>query len=126
MWVLELVAKWRQEGNAYDRDGVLVRGEALLRRVADELEAAARAHEDELLTVAQAAEETGLSEETLRRQVREGTLPAVRNDVLRSHIKLHRGDLPQKHRPRVENRRASEYDPEEDARDIAQLLEQKS
>jgi AraC-like DNA-binding protein len=62
----ELVAAWREQAAAYERDGVPAA--TLLRRVANELEATLTQHELEKLTVAQAAAESGYSESQLRRR----------------------------------------------------------
>lgn len=88
---------------------------------ADELEATLQTRDEELLTVRQAAHETGLSEETVRRHVRSGRLPSQRTSP-RGRIRLRRRDLPTRAQP-VERRTTSGYDPNEDARNIAQLLE---
>lgn len=119
-----LTDRWRVEAEVLRRCGH-DRTAQLLERHADELDAALQAHENQLLSVAQAAVESGCCRETLRRRVRAGTLPAVRNEGARSQIKLRRADLPKKRPGRAVDRRCTpDYDPEEDARDIAQLLEQ--
>ncbi len=96
------------------------------RRAAGELESALDEWENGLLGVAEAALETGYSEEHLRRLVRKGRLPAERGNGRRSPIKLRRSELPRKRENR-ENKRGTKptgtYDPEEDARSIAKHLE---
>ena len=89
---------------------------------ADELEQVSNNWQNELLPVKQAAEESGYSAENLRRKVREGQLPAERSNGKKSHIKLRRGDLPTKpgHSPDSTSSSQVHYDPQEDARDIAQ------
>ena len=72
-WVAELAAKWRDEADAYARDGVAVHG--LLGRVADELEARAEDYVVEVLTLEQAAEESGYSYSHLQRLVSTGEIP---------------------------------------------------
>ena len=66
MSVPELVAAWRVQADAYERDGQP--GAALLRRVAAELEQALTRAELEELTIPDAARETGYSESQLRRR----------------------------------------------------------
>ncbi len=117
-----LIAQWRDEAETFRRRGVAVHA-TLLESCADDLESALRQKHDELLSIKEAAAESGYSEETLRRKVRNGELPAERSDGKKSHVKLRRGDLPTKpiggkgaHASRTP------YNPEEDARDIAQRL----
>jgi excisionase family DNA binding protein len=69
---------------------------AAYRRASEELEFALKEWEDELLTIEQAAEESGYSEDHLRELVRESKLPAERADGKKSRIKLRRRDLPRK------------------------------
>jgi excisionase family DNA binding protein len=95
----------------------------LLESCAEELESALQQQHDELLSIKEAAVESGYSEETLRRKARNGKLPAERSSGKKSHLKLRRGDLPTK--PIRRNAASSShipYNPEEDARDIAQRL----
>jgi excisionase family DNA binding protein len=99
---------------------------AAYRRSAEELDFLVREWEDELLTTDEAAGETGYSPEHLRRLVREGKLPAERRDGGKTHIHVRRRHLPRKSAkdnhcggPKSQD---STYDPEEDARDIAERL----
>jgi len=62
----ELVTRWRTQAAAYEQDGQP--GAAVLRRVADELEATLTQHELEQLTIAEAARESGYSESQIRRR----------------------------------------------------------
>ena len=100
---------------------------AVLEYCADELEACWDRFAAEELTVVEAAKESGYSEEHLRRLVRDGRLTARRGARPKSHLRIRRSDLPRKPAKRPEKRDAvpstDGYDPEEDARDIAQLLE---
>jgi hypothetical protein len=68
----ELVARWRDEAALYARDGMP--GAALLRRVADELEAALGTPDERLVPYAEAAAVSGYSVAHLRRLVRRGVL----------------------------------------------------
>ena len=111
---------------------------------AKQLEGAFSSYADEKLTVAEAAVATGYSEDSLRNLLRKGTIP---NAGRPNAPRIRRADLPLKpgHRadgrvihPRLDStknvktsnggepRYGNEYDPEEDARDIAKLLEAKS
>ena len=122
----DLPTRWREMAEQQRELGAEAQAKTL-EWCAGELDEAVRQVEDELLTVQEAAEETGLAEETLRRRVRNGTLPAQRNSGSGSRIRLRRRDLPTK--PGREDRTvvrcgADEYDSEEDARSIARLLEE--
>jgi len=98
---------------------------ATYRRVGDELERDLREWEDERLTIQEAAAESGYSTEHLRRLVRDGKLDGERAPGGKSRMRLRRGGLPTKpsegHKEVAENQ-TSTYDPEEDARSIAQRL----
>ncbi len=87
----ELADRWQEEAERYERDGALVRADALLRRMASELTEALDRWWLEELTLEQAAEEGGRSYDTIQRRVATGDLPNVGR----------------KHRPRV--RRADLY-----------------
>jgi excisionase family DNA binding protein len=67
---------------------------------------------DEEVTVEQAAALTGRCKETIRRSVRNGTLPSKRNGQ-RGHHRVRRGDL-----HLVEEKRRMKYDVAADAQDI--------
>ena len=118
-----LAARWRKEAERLRT--LEAHGQAAaLEQAAQELDAAAAAWALEPLTISEAAAESGYSEEHLRRLAREGELPAHRNGGPKSRIKVRRGDLPTKRRKdgRGKLERVT-YDPDEDARSIAQLLE---
>ena len=89
---------------------------------AAELEAALDTEEGELLTVTQVADVLDVCEETVRRRVRKGALPAERNGD-QGQIHIRRGDVGSCRRSRVETRQSDDYDVDEDARNIAQQLE---
>ena len=89
----DLLERWRSEADAYERDGALVRGDALLRRVADELEAAWREYEAEELTISQAAEESGYSESHLYQMLSEKKIPNAGGP---GSPRILRKDLPRK------------------------------
>ncbi len=116
-----LISQWRDEAETFRRRGVAAH--ALLESCADELERELGRWENELLSIKEAAAESGYSEETLRRKARNGKLLAERSSGKKTHLKLRRGDLPIK--PIRRNAASSShilYNPEEDARDIAQRL----
>ncbi len=84
---------------------------ALLRK----LIAAAQAYLDAELDANEAAIETGRCEETIRRAVRDGTIPDRRANPKGRH-RVRRGDLQKLAAPP-----AASYDPGADAQDIARL-----
>src|SRR6267378_8092030 len=84
---------------------------ALLRK----LIAAARIYLDTELDTAEAAWETGRCEETIRRAVRDGTIPDRRANPKGRH-RVRRGDLQKLAAPPT-----GRYDPDADAQDIARL-----
>lgn len=79
---------------------------------------AASAWLDAELDTAEAAQETGRCEETIRRAVRDGTLPDRRAHP-RGQIRVRRGDLQKLAAPPGRS-----YDPTADAQDIAKLRRQ--
>ena len=112
---------WRIEAETLRKRGAT--GEAVtLESCADDLERVLKNWQDQLLTLEQAARETGYSAEHLRRQVRGGQLSAERGEGAKSHIKIRRGDLPAKPRRDRSTSPDIPYDPIEDARSIAQRL----
>ena len=90
--VRDLSDRWLSEAESYARDGALVRAEALLHRVADELTEALDEWWLAELTIEEVAEEKGQSYDTIQRRVATG--------------RLH--NVGRKHRPRV--RRADLYE----------------
>ncbi len=88
----DLVARWRSEADVLRRRG----GESLaasLESCAQELEAWAREHELEALTLEQAAAESGLSYSALQHAVSEGR---IRNAGSKHKPRVQRGDLPRR------------------------------
>ena len=118
-----LATSWREEAErlrTLEANGQA----AALEQAAAELEAAAAAWASETLTISEAAAESGYSEEHLRRLARNGKLPVQRNGGPKSRIKVRRGDLPTKrHKDGRGKPERVTYDPDEDARSIAQALE---
>ena len=79
------------------------------------LVAAAGAWLNAKLDTVTAAEETGRCEETIRRAVRDGTIPDSRANR-KDHIHVRRGDL-----QKLAASQPGPYDPSADAQDIARL-----
>ncbi len=118
-----LSLRWREEAQrlrTLEANGQA----ATFEQAARELDAEATSWASELLTISEAAAVSGYSEEHLRRLAREGELPVERNGGPKSRIKVRRGDLPIKRRKDGRGKPDHvTYDPDEDARNIAQLLE---
>jgi len=123
-------ARWRQL--AEDQRALGADAQAsTLEWCASELERALDSLDSELVTISEAADMGGYSEEHLRRLVRERTLPAVQASPGR-RIWLRVRDVPMKPTTAVNRRRGvsarvagrngGTYDPVEDARDIAQAI----
>ncbi len=118
-----LATRWREEAErlrTLEANGQA----AALEQAARELDEAAAAWALEPLTISEAAVESGYSEEHLRRLARNGELPVQRNGGPKSRLYIRRGDLPTKrHKDGRGKPERVTYDPDEDARSIAQLLE---
>lgn len=87
-----LSTRWREQAEAYARDGATAQA-AVLRRVADELEAVWREWREAELTLGEAAAESGYSKDRLRELVAEGRLPAVGAP---GELRVRRADLPRR------------------------------
>ena len=121
-----LATRWRTEANTLRRRGA--EGQAVaLESCADELERELERWEDQLLSITEAAAESGLSEETLRRYVRQGKVPAERRPGKNTHLRIRRRDLcglrGAGRVPKVDSPASTPYDPLTDARNIAQRQE---
>jgi len=91
--IRQLLNQWQTEAETLQNRFRDERGAFLVSRMARELEEALRAHNDEPLTLAQAAEESGYSEDHIARLIRAGKLP----NAGRLHApRVRRGDLPLK------------------------------
>jgi len=94
------------------------------RLLASEVDAELGAWDNETLPIQAAATESGYSAEHLRRLARVGRILSERDQGPRSHLRVRRASLPakaeraQRHTEGV----VSAYNPDEDARDIAQRL----
>ena len=121
-----LAAQWRTDAGTLRRRGAEVQAVAL-ESCAEELERELGKWEDQLLSITEAAAESGLSEETLRRQVRLGKLPAERRPGKNTHLRIRRRDLCRVRSPgrvpKVDAPASTAYDPLTDARNIAQRQE---
>jgi hypothetical protein len=116
--------QWRARADVFDEHACPAPA-AALRNAAQELEHELRAWSDELLAIADAAEESGYSPEHLRRLVREGNLSAERTNGSGSRIYVRRGNLPATPTRQITQGAPSgveSYDPDEDAQDIAQRV----
>ncbi len=80
----------RQQADEYEKDGAMVRGEVLLRRVADELEA----FQQRTLSVVEAAALTNYTPAHLRELARDGRIPAEQDE--QGHWRFREGELPRK------------------------------
>jgi hypothetical protein len=87
-----LVARWREEAGLFRRRGQASLAE-LLESVAAELHAAIEADSLQLLTLQEAAAESGLSYSALEKAVRTRRIP---NAGAPGHPRIRRGDLPRK------------------------------
>jgi hypothetical protein len=93
--LLALAEKWRSEAELFRRYGN-EQGAAACELHADELEEKWGEWQDEPLTVAEAAVESGYSEDHLRQLIREGRIPDNRASGSQGAISVRRGDLPKK------------------------------
>lgn len=93
--VLALAEKWRSDADLLRRYGD-ERGATVCELHAGGLEVAWREWELEELSVAQAAAESGYSEDHLRQLVRDGKLPDNRPPGSQGEIRIPRRDLPRK------------------------------
>lgn len=90
-----LAQKWREEAARLRRYNAVVQAD-LLATVADELEASLREEAEELLSLQQAATESGYSSRQLSRLAASGALPASGR---KNAPRFRRGDLPRKAPP---------------------------
>ncbi len=93
--ITDLAEKWRDEGAVLRRYGQ-DRLADLCERHADDMEAAFESHAIQELTIAQAADESGYSEDRLRELVREGRIPDNRPPGSQGEMRIRRCDLPRK------------------------------
>ena len=72
----QLETRWLDQASGYERDGVMVRGDRLLRRVVEEMRQARRDYLLQPLTIRQGAQECGFSESRLRQLVAKKRIPS--------------------------------------------------
>lgn len=89
------VSRLREEAVTLRRRGAPRQAEAL-ESAADDFAEALRNYRAEELTVAEAAEESGYCQKSLRRMVREGRIPDSRTPGSQGEIRIRRRDLPRK------------------------------
>jgi hypothetical protein len=99
-FVEDFVSKLRARGSELAAYGALGPAKTCS-QIATELEADFRAWWLTALTIGEAAEESGYSEERLREMTRDGSLPHRKGEGSRGHITLARCDLPQRPKPRL-------------------------
>lgn len=104
----ELPAQWRELKEQLASIGALVDPAKLLELCAQQLETGLRAAENDVLTLQDAARESGMHADTLRHLISKGKLP---NAGRKGAPRIRRGDLPRKPGPRT----ASVYDASADA-----------
>ena len=97
MTLPDLVKCWSAEATSLERWGD-ERGASILRQCATELDAAARAQDDEALTIAASSAASGYSRDHLRALVSSGEIP---NAGRRGSPRIRRCDLPMKPGARV-------------------------
>jgi len=90
-----LAQLWREEASVLRRRGASVQAD-VLEQVANELETRVEAWATQDLSVAEAAIESGYSEDHLRELVRKGRLPDTRPVGSEGRILIRRCDLPRK------------------------------
>lgn len=116
--VADLPTDWRARAADLQQWGATEASKAL-DRAAEQLEEALRRQSDVVLTLGEAARETGYSDEHLGRLVREGK---ISNAGQKNAPRIRRGDLPHKARRaglQIAGHGSQRYDPVADARFIS-------
>lgn len=88
-----IIDRWKERRDLYRADAALVSGEKIADQVIQDLEAALHADADELVTLTQAATESGFSADYLGRLVRSGKLA---NHGRKNAPRVAVSDLPRK------------------------------
>ena len=109
-----LVTELRHRAREYSKVGANVSGAQLCEQIATEIENLSERDGNEAFTIRQAAEESGYTEEHLRRLVRDGKIP---NAGRPGSPKIRTADLPRKPSP-VAGTGPVAYDPVADAQRI--------
>ena len=113
-WLAAFVLEAQRETDTL-RDNGAEQAAAARTALLKKLVAAVQAYLDAELDAGEAAIETGRCEETIRRAVRDGTIPDRRSNPKGRH-RVRRGDLQKLATPHT-----GPYDPDADAQDIARL-----
>jgi hypothetical protein len=113
-WLAAFVLEAQRESDTLRENGA-EQAAAARTALLKKLVSAAQAYSDTELDAGEAALETGRCEETIRRAVRDGTIPDRRSNPRGRH-RVRRGDLQKLAAPP-----AGPYDPDADAQDIARL-----
>src|SRR5882762_811602 len=113
-WLAAFILEAQRETDTL-RDNGAEQAAAARTALLKKLVAAAQAYLDAELDAGEAAIETGRCEETIRRAVRDGTIPDRRANPKGRH-RVRRGDLQKLAAPPT-----GRYDPDADAQDIARL-----
>ena len=87
------LSRWRTEGERLRRIGALVEPAKLLDEILGDAEALFDAEDNELLTLTEAADESGYSADHLGRLIRDNVIP---NAGRKNAPKIRRADLPRK------------------------------
>src|SRR2546430_716095 len=113
-WLAAFILEAQRETHTL-RDNGAEQAAAARTALLKKLVAAAQSYFDTELDAGEAAVETGRCEETIRRAVRDGTIPDRRANPKGRH-RVRRGDLQKLAAPPT-----GRYDPDADAQDIARL-----
>jgi hypothetical protein len=113
-WLAAFILEAQRETDAL-RDNGAEQAAAARTALVKKLVAASQAYLDTELDAGEAAAETGRCEETIRRAVRDGTIPDRRANPKGRH-RVRRGDL-----QKLAASPTGRYDPGADAQDIARL-----
>ena len=89
----ELKAAWQERRTEWSRFGVQLSGEKIAAQVLAELEELERSQGEELLTLDDAAQESGYNADSLARMIRQGKIP---NAGERRRPRIRRCDLPRR------------------------------
>jgi excisionase family DNA binding protein len=90
-WLTKLIRKAKADNDVLRQNGASAQAEAR-EAILREVVAAERLYADELITVSQAATDRGVCEETIRRAIRKGQIPAERRRSI-GHRRIRRRDL---------------------------------
>jgi hypothetical protein len=90
---IELLNRWAQRAAEFQRVAAMVDGHRVISDLISELESLFREEESEILTLRQAADNSGYSVDHLARSLRSGAVP---NAGRKGHPRVRRGDLPRK------------------------------